>query len=207
MPRWLGGGGTIPKLNFLGSAGPVAGITQFIFLGVNFGAPVPGRVIVIGAASQAFGAFSSVTIGGIAATLISGGTGDLWYAVVPLGSSGTVVLNSATNFGNAAIAVYSMSGLNSATPQTTDSATAVGSAAFNRNLNIPANGICIAIVGAGAVMTEAWTGLSKDMDTNFGFSIVFSMASLLASSALTPLNITVTPSAAGGRHFVAGVWR
>jgi hypothetical protein len=207
MPRWLGGDDTVPKSFFLQTVAFVSGITQFTFTGVNFGPPAPNRIIVVGLCNTSFNGFTSVTIGGIAANFL--GNSTLWYAVVPSGSSGDVVANTGSFSGSCAIAgMYSIVGVRSTVPTATDSDIKGTNVAFNRNINVQRNGILIAYALAeGAVVTETFSAMTKDTDQGFGTTLAGAMASLATPTALSPLNLIVTPSGSVGRLFSAGAWR
>lgn len=95
-------------VSYLGTASENVGGSTGTLNGVNFGVASANRVIAVVAAARATSGgpptLSSVTIGGISASPVSGAsaggqasvsnvTTDIWYAPVPTGASGTVVLN------------------------------------------------------------------------------------------------------------------
>lgn len=173
-----------------------------------FGAASATRIIaaaisVIAAGGNGIG---SLTIGGIAATLVAretftaGDTAEIWAAVVPTGTSGVISgTGTITAFG---VTVYAITGASSATPFDTQT-----TATTSVNLGIPVNGGAISVStnvqAAGSSFT--WTGLTEDTD----FAIATSAQSSAASgnfAAAQTLAVTATPSATTAHGIAAASW-
>lgn len=98
-------------------------LTTYSFTGVNFGAPSTTRLIVICIAGyrDAGGTIVSATIGGVAATIhantsIGNGSCALISAIVPAGTSGTVVITWSVLQAATTIDVYAIDNITSTTP-------------------------------------------------------------------------------------------
>jgi hypothetical protein len=132
----------------------------------NFGTAVAGRaifVVLVGKAGSAVptGA-TSVTIGGVAATLIitesrnngantMSSSTSIWGAFVPTGTTGDVVITYNKAMQTVGMAVYRAVDLPSLTPTSTDATDlGVGATLVELNLSPPAAGFAI----AGALMAN-----------------------------------------------------
>jgi len=196
--------------HFTGNPG---GTGPFTFSGLNFGAVDAARLLVLGlTAQEGAGGFSSVTIGGVSATLINRVIGgELWVALVPTGTSGSVVLSGGTVSGPLIVgsltAVY---GANSATPF--DHVATTGSTSTSQNITYSANGCIIGFLGkidasgSDNTGTLSWSGLTKDdqFNASVGGATVVSgcpahtnisgvAGSLTAGTAQTGLNTGAMP--------------
>ena len=135
----------------------------------NFGPASSDRHIVVVLAARVAATISSISIGGVAATIAiqqaqSSNRIGLAIAAIPTGTSGDIVftLSSGTLF-RSLIAVYAVTGIDSLTAYATASATTNNGA---MSLTIPADGIVIG--GAMSFSTSSgaftWTNLTENSD-------------------------------------------
>jgi len=154
---------------------------------------------------------SGVTIGGIAATKVAGGTNttggshhaEIWIATVPA-DTGDVVVTTSANFTRVHISVYSLYDLTSNTPNDTATSTANPS---SLNCDVINKSISIGVRGdAKDAGVFTWTGLTEDYDYGTG-TYSFTTASEFLTSAETPRTQSVTiGSGALAPVAAAAVW-
>jgi hypothetical protein len=174
----------------------------YSFTGLSFGAASAGRYMVacIGWTDFTIGnALSSVTIGGVSATIL-GQSGvnlqmSICIAFVPTGTTGTVVANFTGSAARCNVHVYSLDGPSTAGAYFFGTSTANSPTA---TLNVPANSAVIAAVMAqGApVILSGWSGLAQDqysVNSSFGHTA----ASNNFVSANPSLSVTATFTSAG----------
>lgn len=174
--------------------------------GLSFGAVSPSRylVAVVSGSFGGGGSISSVTIGGVAATIVAtrqNGTiqAVIAIAAVPTGASGTV---SAAGVGTGPfqVALYALYGLGSATPAaTTTSAANPSLLALN---TLPPGSFAIAAMES-ANLVGAWSGATQD-NSQASATITQSVASAANQSG----NITISTSGNVGATTasVAAAW-
>lgn len=178
-----------------------ANTASYSFAGVLFGPEDPDRYIVVAFSSTQSGArtFSSVTIGGIAATMVNevhttNGTFGMFIAKVPTGTSGTVVVNLNSAATRAALGVWQLTKLLSATPVT---ATSVANP-LSASVTAQPGGVTIGAAAGYATSAQSfiWTGLLEDYDATSNESSNYMVRS--GASASSPsgggLTSTATPS-------------
>jgi hypothetical protein len=176
---------------------------------MDFGdAPPAGetRYIVLGVGITVVSSITSVTIGGIAATVVAdgndGGThGALYIAEVPSGTSGTVALTFSDSGQRAGLATYRLMNPSSATPSDVTSDTGGGDnndGVASLSLDIPAGG---AAIGAACSFNDlgganVWVGLTADaaftLPGGSGAADHFTSASLTSEAGATPLTVSYT---------------
>lgn len=158
--------------------------TTYTFASQSFGATAADRKIVVGVGARGSGNFtiSSVTIGGVTATLVvnsSSGLQDqaaLYIADVPTGTTGSVVIVLSTGILRCGIGVWRMIGAASSTP--TDTGISAADPATT-TLTISANGSGVGYgIQIDATSTATWTGLNEDFDEVIEATITQSGASL-----------------------------
>jgi len=148
------------------------------------------------------GTVSSVTVGGVSATLVitrgantSGASVWIYIAEVPTGTTATVTItmSGATSLGAATYILR-----NRATTTATSSSTAEDP---SLNLNIAAGGAAVGVsmVRDGTVST--WTGLTENFDTDTRSNEWFSGAS--GGTPGTPATISISRGSAS--HYAAAV--
>lgn len=201
------GGGAV--LTFQGLASGSSGS----FAGVPFGTASAGRIIAIGTTSihPSGNSVTGMTIGGVTASKAvgvnaggssSGDWADIWAAVVPSGTSGTVNTTNSGTLNAMGIHVYSMTGIASITPSNTLATTSTSG-----SLTIPAGGVSVGVsvnVQSGTA-TFTWSGLVLDTTFNTGAASQSSSASLGAHAAGT-ITVTATPSGSLAHALAAASW-
>lgn len=146
--------------------------TTYTFAGVNFGTAASDRFIAVtvsGRAVTTAPTITSVTIGGVTATIavqandvLGLNIAGIAIAAVPTGTSGNVVVVFSQTMTNADIATYSTSGVGSATATDFGSSTADPG---TTNLDITAGGIAVAMAKQDAGLgTCAWTNITETFD-------------------------------------------
>lgn len=176
------GGGVVRRLfKYSITANPAAASVDFT--SVPFDAPADNRSLGICVAARPDNAsisISGVTVDGNAATERAAAQASDFYKVkifqiaYPGGSSGTVTVNGSGTLLLVGVSVYALYGATFSHSATSGSATNPQSV----SLNVPANGCGIA-VGANSSITNTWSGLSEDIDTN----IIGSLTTLNLTSA------------------------
>jgi hypothetical protein len=164
------------------------------YTGQNLGTASSDRYIVVALAARLGGGaiVSSVTIAGVSATIIAQTNSGsncvtLAMAAVPSGTSGDVsfTLSSGGSLFRSLIAVFSVTGLSSATPNAT-ATTATNNGAMS--VAIPANGIAIAAAMAFASSGTGqftWTNATERSDQLVSGTTGLSTASASSSTAAT----------------------
>lgn len=162
------------------------------FSGVNFGTADGSRYLVV--ASNAVSSIGNpptgCTIGGISATLIIQGsatnvtqtTSQIWIALVPTGTSGTVAFSGGV-ISAMSVQVYNLIGLSSASADATTTGTTSGSLSVNSNGTV--------FAAAGDLFTGSgsatWTGLTGDQNVvpTAGYAASAAHASGLTAQTLS----------------------
>lgn len=187
------------NFSFLQAATPdTADLTTYTFASQNIGAPASDRLVIVAyssANSNGTGVgLTSVTIGGITATTAhSAGTNvnaGLAWAVVPTGTTASIVLTFAIGQTSCKAAVYRLSGQQSSTAFDTDAPAGGASAARAVSIDVPAGGCVIASAGDAAT-SMTWTGATEDQDSSVE-TTTGSSASKTSATAITPETITAT---------------
>lgn len=198
--------GALPTLTYLANStqNTQAGNPNTVtYTGISLGAAQSDRAIIVTVDYVAI-SLSSVTIAGIAATLVASATSSstsasIWIALVPTGTSGNIVL-SGSQIALSGIGVYSATGLLSLTPFDTSTDTV---RPITMSLNVPALGLVVGTAcNNGGSANWVWSDLSSDFANQFpgGVNAGYSAASLTATAAITPQG--VNPTNTGG--FAAG---
>ena len=179
--------------------------TVFTFTTQSIGTAASNRKIVVSVSMAAAGAgrsVSTLTVGGISATLLvadtsSGGTEqtELWQADVPTGTTATIVVTwtggSVARTGIGVWAVYN------AASSASDTGNRDSGAAQDMTLNItiPAGGVAISAAGSGTSATYTWTNLTEDFDETIESSTTQSGASDAFATLQTEITITADRTA------------
>lgn len=195
------------------------GATNYTFSGISFGTAAVGRLVVVtikgGVAGG--GTVSSVTIGGVGATLIAGasqanGSAFMYAATVPTGTSGTIAFNWSGSQVATMISCYSIYNLISNTVNATASSTTVAANGITTSaVSPPAGSVVIALYSTQQNFTVTWSGtagLVEDNDFNNGGNYRHSSASkFFPTAATTPTIISTSAGAPGTSMQLVGVWR
>ncbi len=140
------------------------------FTALDIGAADPTRFVIIGIAVYAAGVgqnVSSVTIGGITATLLAGirDTGSdarsMFYgALVPTGTTADVIITAAGTWQNCAVSSYSLYNLTSTTPFATATSQA-SPCSLNANTTADAIVLAMTMTGVQNGITTTWVGVTE----------------------------------------------
>jgi len=212
---------TKPSASYITTVGSgTAGAAQ-TFAATALGVATSNRIIVVATALLNAGAgddVASVTIAGITATnagnSVTGAVGaSIWYAPVPTGETGTIVINLSDATTSVTAHVYALYNANSVAPYSTANnsvnASNITSSAYNTIIN--AVTIVVANTTAADTITFSSTGSGAITEGYDGFivsSATRSTATAYIISTSNSSNITVT--AQGGvtnnRTMVAATW-
>lgn len=210
MPLWIPGPiMSSTARSFALTASPIETVdgTTTTFSAQDFGPAGSSRIMV-----AAFGegpvtsapAITSVTIGGVAATLINGvlSTSErvaIYAAAVPTGTSGDVVIVWTQSCDAVGLNLYSMIGY-SITPTDSGTSTTAGGGTFD--LDIAAGGVAIGfqVSRNNTDVTHTWAGLIEDTDDVLTAG-AYQASGASGSFATTQTNLTCscTPSASNIR--------
>lgn len=182
-----------------------AAVTRIVFVAVSGLIGLTGEDI------------NTLSIGGIAATrvrrdqfeYVSAGffnSSEIWWAVVPTGTTATISFTHDANYSNAKFSVYAVTGADNTTPVfDSDFATRTDALtnALSVSVDVPDTGGAIGL-GAGVLrgtsVTAAWTYLTENLDNDLDIGGIFegfSTASISSAAAATGQAVTVTSTGTG----------
>lgn len=198
-------GGALPTLSYedSGSDSGTAASTRTVS-GLDFGTPAPRRFLVATVTLVTPAAITAVTIGGVSATIVAQATANVTrvgiaIALVPTGSSGNVAVTAGATYATLAVGLYALTGLQSATPYDTATASSPlsDSSSLNLSLDVPANGLVVAVeqngqVGGGSAGNESWSGLSENFGGTTGGAYRSSWASGTSTVLQAPRSVSVS---------------
>lgn len=182
---------------FLQSASSIVNGTVYTFASQSLGAADAGRYIVVGFASRTTtgvsGVVTSLTVGGVSASILDQGSfsnqhAGMAIAAVPTGTTGDIVVTFDGEQQRAAIFMYRLVDIDSATPSDLLSSTSLNPSVA---LDVPEGGFAIGVAGFGfGDGSTAWTGLTEDAD----LSVESSMNGTSASDSFETeqVNLTIT---------------
>jgi hypothetical protein len=164
-------------VTYLQSTNSTSDLTTYTFSTQNLGTAASDRYIIVNAAtsvSSGAGSISSVTVQGISATSVVSKTqaantanvNTLWIVAVPTGTTGNVVVTAGSAAVRCGIALWSATGLGSATAYDTavdDTVLGVNPSA-STTIDCEANGFIVSssMIGNNATTSGcAWTGLTE----------------------------------------------
>lgn len=197
---------------FLQAATSASDLTTYTFSGQNLGAADAGRYIVVGVQARGTAtplALSSVTVGGVSATIVaqqanSANIAALVIAAVPTGTTGDIVVTFSVVVLRCAIQAYRVLGIDSATASDTGASTAADP---TTSLDIPAEGVAIgACMSGGVDMRVTWTGLTEDYDATTESFLSATSAHDEFVTAQTGLTITADFATSGQSCGVFASW-
>lgn len=168
----------------------------------NYGADTPGRyIVVLAVGGNSAAAYNiAATISGVAATIIkrhtSGdgvatATGTAILVGQPTGTSGTVTITGAP--AGARFYVLRVIGYNMAAAVASDDSAGVGIPPWT--INVPADGLCLAIIQNSNLNAIAWTGLTEQVQEN---ALITSKNSSVAWDKTLPANAALPVGVTGG---------
>lgn len=199
MPGFVYFDGSIVTLTYQDHAETTSAGSSHSFVAMGVGSASADRYIIaaFGFRAAAGTTISSVTIGGVSATeavFVENGTqhAAIYVALVPSGTTATVVINTSAICGFVYCTTNSITGIGSVTPSSTASSIA---AAPTAAMSCLANGAifgCANVTGGGTI-SATWSGLSEDSDRNLGATFdCFSSAHISTTSDLSGLACTCT---------------
>lgn len=180
--------------------------TNRTYTGVNFGTEDSSRILVA-CLTRNTATLSNVTIGGVAATQVSG-MNTMWYAVVPSGTSGTISIDLSSSQRSGYV-LYSIIGATSSTPAQAVTGT---SSSLPSIASIGSASAAIAMNnGAGtSTGTSTWGGtgalssMSKDHDDVSSTGLAMSCASCLTTTGSA--GVTYSRSGSGILDIYVAIW-
>lgn len=196
-------------------------VTQITITGVAFGSEAAGRIVVIvmSAGSNVTAQLSSVTIGGVSATIATQNTTSfrqnaIIYATVSSGTSGNVVLNYTASISSTpAIFAYSIYNATNSTHEAAqvsiNDATGV-SATRSVSLTYSNNSVVIGGYSAGAydpLQSLTWTNATIDSELEAGSAVNASASSLKTTGATTTFQVTSGDTSVNRPALVMASWR
>lgn len=207
------------SVTFLDNQSDTTNQSSYSYASMNFGAAAANRYIVavFGAAEDSGGtglATSSVTIGGVSATLLredghdaGGDTAvSIYIALVPTGTSGTVAITYAAGRRNAGVALYRLTGLNSTIAVDTASNTADP---MTDTIDVNDGGVVIAgaMTRSNVGATNTWTGVTQpgNVSDEIGNGDVLYASFEASLGSETGRTITANLSAAGSSEVMTAV--
>ena len=199
---------------FLQGAEDTSDQTTYTFSSQNLGTAADDRHIIVGILSRKAGAtttISSVTVGGVSATIVeqvtnTGTNSDvagIAIAAVPTGTTGDVVVTFGAGMVRAAISLYRATGLDSATASQSLNSTASAPAV---NLDIPVNGFAIGAGITAASSTATWSGLTEDYDTTLESFVTVTSAHDVFTDGATDEAISITFGSSNEPAGVFAAW-
>jgi hypothetical protein len=207
--------GTIkPVCSFLYGDSSSQSLTTYTYTAVPFGSARSDRIIVVSivASNSASRSVSSVTIGGVSATLVSSSNSAAgliftatYYAVVPTGTSGTVsvVFSGATR--DVGVGVYSIVDASSSTPLSGGTYSNSSSNSGSITLSTSADAVIIGGVIVGTAVTAfTWSGVSSDFQS-FAITRGRGFASGTANTSST--TVSVNSNSTSALYITAASWR
>ncbi len=211
----FGAGVGAAAVAFTTSAVDAVNATAFTFSDHSLGVAGSNRKIVIavfGVGTTASSRLvSTLTIGGVSATLaiaVQNSSEDhyaceIWYATVPTGTTGDVVVTWNAAMGNCGIGAFRVTGANIAVHAT---ASDNDSDPLTASIDVPANGILIGGGGEDASATFAWTNVTEAYDQVVESNQRHTGASKAFTAFQSALAITVAPPATARPMLVLASW-
>ena len=203
-------GGTVPSCVYCTQNVSSATASSFSFAGQSIGAaPSNGKRIVV-VSGILGGVISGVTIAGVTATAVSTVNPYMYYAAVPTGATGTIVVTSTGASTICTIMVEAIYDLASNVPRAV-SALSVASPAVV-SVTVPPRGVAVAVATSGTNGSYTWNfgGSTVAADYTNTVSInnfVRSIAHVVTPTGGSPLSITCTYSSSSSPRAIAASWR
>lgn len=188
--------------------------SSYSFAGCSLGTADSTRKVVVvikgGDAGLGF-TVSSVTVAGVAASLVVGDTSgnsenrvEIWSAAVPSGTTGTIAVTWSGTKSQCGIGVYAIYGA-SASAYATGTSSSGTTTTHTSSIDIPAEG-CVIAVGGCASATATWTNADENFDIVVESPQNMSAASKLYASAQVALTITMTTSSSASAGLCCASW-
>ena len=169
-------------VDFLQNTGDTADNSTYTFASQNLGTANDERYIVVAAMARKSGAglnLSSVTIGGVSATIVKQQTNSttnsncvgIAMAKVPTGTSGNIVVTWDNSVNRCAIGVWRVLGVSGVTAYDTDGSTADDPSV---NIDCEARGVIFGASITATTGTTTWTGIDENFDATLEGFIAYS---------------------------------
>ncbi len=190
----------VPIVNFESQAVSGADLTTYTFTSQAIGTPRPDRTIIVAAVCFTGAMFTTLTVGGVPLVKIfEQPEGILAFhgAIVPTGSTATIVMTCTAQGIRAAISTYSVIGLTSLTP--IDTAAGLTAGGDTLDVDTVSGGFVLGLARGSSTPTIAWSGLTEDHQTVIADNVDHSTASASNLSVETPRSVstTITGGSAG----------
>jgi hypothetical protein len=192
-------------------------LTTYTFAAANLGVAAGDRYIAVGVLGRAAAArtISSLTVGGVAATVVAqqtiddGGPDDISgiaIAAVPTGTTGDVVITMSGVMLRICYAAWRLTGMVSPTAHATSQVGPIADPVFS--LNVPTNGILIAMSSqqTGLSPTCTWVNATERFD-DATLTDGFSGADASIPAGATPQSVTANWSAGAIGIGTAASWQ
>jgi hypothetical protein len=194
------------------NSGSLSGST-YTFSNVSIGTAASDRIVVICVSVQANATISTVTIGGINASLgkeeiYTAATPDvvasIWYAFVPTGTTATVAVTlSAGSDASITISTYEVTGASAVLSDTDGNNGAAGSISITA-LTIPTGGGAIfCFTNDTRTTAVAWTNATEHADANIATGSLLRHST--AHTTTAAVNPTITADGATAGQALAGI--
>ena len=201
------------ELSHTANAVSTTDLTTYTFSSQALGAAHSNRKIVVAIIANDTDAgttISTVTVGGVSASVVSDGTTTAtadagsgntrisaqYLAAVPTGTTGDIVITFSGAMINCAITVYRLVNARTQAFHVVKD-TSITTNALSVGLNIPGFGAAIGGVlmeGDGTARTASWVGLTEDTDATIESDDSYSTANKSFAMAQSSLTVTVTAS-------------
>lgn len=186
-------------------------LTTYTFSSLSIGEASTSRhVIVAVLASNAAATVSTLTVGGVSASLAkrataTNGIAEIWIVAVPTGATGNVVVTFNAGNNRASVGVWAAYNLLSATATDSDESNADPGVI---SIDVQAGGILVAgVYSVSGTVSYTWTNITERFDIVVETTRRASGASLDFAAAQTGLSITADASAATSQTMVAAAFR
>ena len=201
------------RLSYIGTTLDTSDLTTYTLAGVGIGTPAPDRLVVAVVMGRAGAGrtISSVTIGGVTATaaITSGSQNNptgIYYALVPSGTTATVVATFSGGLVRMAVAIYSLTGYRNMVPAATGQ-DYNSTTTLSTTLNRPADAVVVAGALTSSNGTFTWTGPTEDADAAIeGGTDRVSSASAAFSAADAAMPVSFVNTSSGAVSLAAACW-
>lgn len=193
------------SLSLTGAYVTTSGGTSFTFTNVSFGDEAPNRKIVVGVITYATlgRTYSSVTIGGVTASLVIklDGAGNpaataLYEADLPSGTSGDVTVTVSGSVQCFGISVYRMIDAGSVSGTYSDSTDP-----YQAAIDVPSGGAAIGFGRIVSTQTATWSGLDETVDQIVESGVTgMTSASKTFAAAQSGYAVQMTPSGSSANN-------
>jgi hypothetical protein len=200
-----------------GTDGSTSNVVTFSAL--NLGTPSSDRIlqaILTDRVNQTGASYSSVTIAGVTATQVTNAQitsgdnaliGDAWYAAVPTGTSGNVVvtLSTAATSDRMQCALYALTGSQSSPSSAVTATSTTDNPSFS--ISVPAGGgSAEAFMNRGGIVDSmSWTNATQDYYTSVTGSGGSSDCSAAHTTSTGSVTVTASTASTGSSSILVGV--